>query len=55
VALEETGAALTPGIGYGEYGEGYFRIAVSVDKGKTVTALPRMHAAMGKVDFSKQK
>lgn len=31
VVLEKAGVVITPGIGYGQYGEGYFRIALTVD------------------------
>lgn len=51
MVLEKAGVIITPGIGYGEYGEGYFRIALTVDKGKMLTALQRMHQAIGQVEF----
>lgn len=40
--LEETGVVVTPGRGFGEYGEGYFRIALTVD-------VPRMKEAMDRI------
>jgi len=40
--LEETGVVLTPGIGFGSYGEGYFRIALTVDKQRLNEALERI-------------
>ncbi len=49
--LEKTGVIITPGNGYGEYGEGYFRIALTVDKERLQEAFDRMYAAIGKVDF----
>ena len=49
--LEKAGVIITPGIGYGQYGEGYFRIALTVDKGKMAVALERMYQAIGKVEF----
>ncbi len=52
MVLEKAGVIITPGIGYGEYGEGYFRIALTVDKGKIATALQRMYEAIGKVEFA---
>ena len=55
MVLEKAGVIITPGIGYGEYGEGYFRIALTVDKGKIATALQRMYEAIGQVDFTQQK
>ncbi|MGE5544353.1 MAG: LL-diaminopimelate aminotransferase [Bacillota bacterium] len=51
MVLEKAGVIVTPGIGYGEYGEGYFRIALTVDKGKIAIALQRMYQAIGQVDF----
>jgi LL-diaminopimelate aminotransferase len=40
--LEQTGIILTPGIGYGKYGEGYVRIALTVD-------VPRLNEAIGRL------
>ena len=40
--LEKTGIIVTPGIGYGEYGEGYVRIALTVDKKRIEEALNRI-------------
>jgi len=40
--LEKTGVVITPGRGFGEYGEGYFRIALTVD-------VPRMQEAMERI------
>ncbi len=40
--LDETGVVITPGRGFGEYGEGYFRIALTVDA-------ERMREAMGRI------
>jgi len=41
--LEKTGIIVTPGVGYGQYGEGYFRIALTVD-------VPRMKEAIGRLE-----
>jgi LL-diaminopimelate aminotransferase len=41
--LEKTGIIVTPGVGYGQYGEGYFRIALTVD-------VPRMQEAIGRLE-----
>jgi len=49
--LEKAGVIITQGIGYGEYGEGYFRIALTVDKDRMEEALQRMEKAIGKVEF----
>jgi len=51
VVLEKSGVIVTPGNGYGEYGEGYFRIALTVSKERLTEALARMSAALGKVEF----
>ncbi len=51
VVLDKTGVIITPGNGYGEYGEGYFRIALTVSKERLQEAFDRMYAAIGKVDF----
>jgi len=40
--LEETGVVVTPGNGFGIYGEGYFRISLTVDEGRLAEALERM-------------
>lgn len=49
--LEKAGVIITPGSGYGEYGEGYFRIALTVGKERMQEAFDRMYAAIGRVDF----
>jgi len=51
MVLEKTGVIITPGNGYGEYGEGYFRIALTVSKERMQEAFDRMYAAIGKVEF----
>ncbi|MBU4511519.1 LL-diaminopimelate aminotransferase [bacterium] len=40
--LEKTGIIVTPGIGYGEYGEGYVRIALTVDENRLGEAIERL-------------
>lgn len=49
--LEKAGVIITPGNGYGKYGEGYFRIALTVEKEKMQEAFNRMYSAIGKVEF----
>ncbi len=49
--LEKAGVIITPGNGYGEYGEGYFRIALTVGKERMQEAFDRMHKTLGKVEF----
>jgi LL-diaminopimelate aminotransferase len=43
--LEKTGIIVTPGIGYGEYGEGYVRIALTVDEKRLEEAIERIEKA----------
>jgi LL-diaminopimelate aminotransferase len=43
--LEKTGIILTPGIGYGQYGEGYVRIALTVDVPRLKEAIVRLEKA----------
>lgn len=47
--LEKTGVIVTPGSGYGQYGEGYFRIALTVDKERLQEAFDRIYENLGKV------
>ncbi len=49
--LEKAAVIVTPGNGYGEYGEGYFRVALTVDKSRIEEAFTRMADAIGKVEF----
>jgi LL-diaminopimelate aminotransferase len=49
--FEKTGVVITPGNGYGQYGEGYFRIALTVEKERMVEAINRLKDKVGKVEF----
>lgn len=49
IVLEKAGVVITPGIGYGERGEGYFRIALTIDKKRIEEAFARMRNAFGKL------
>lgn len=40
--LEKTGIIVTPGIGYGEYGEGFVRIALTVEEKRLEEAMERL-------------
>lgn len=51
VVLEKAGVIVTPGNGYGEYGEGFFRIALTVGVDRLKEAMDRMHNAIGKVEL----
>lgn len=40
--LEQTGVIVSPGIAYGSYGEGYFRISLTISEARLIEALERM-------------
>ena len=42
ILLEKTGIIVTPGIGYGEHGEGYARIALTVGEKRLEEAMGRL-------------
>ncbi|NMB41244.1 MAG: LL-diaminopimelate aminotransferase [Firmicutes bacterium] len=44
--LEKTGVVVTPGRGFGEHGEGYFRIALTVDEKRLQEAMDRIKGAV---------
>ncbi len=46
--LEKANVIITSGLGYGEYGEGYFRITLTVDKSRLEEAFERIYNAFGK-------
>ncbi|WP_206812898.1 LL-diaminopimelate aminotransferase [Paradesulfitobacterium ferrireducens] len=49
--LDKAGVVVTPGNGYGEYGEGYFRISLTVGTERLQEALKRMQQSLGKFEF----
>ncbi|WP_460000557.1 LL-diaminopimelate aminotransferase [Paradesulfitobacterium aromaticivorans] len=49
--LEKAGVVVTPGNGYGEYGEGYFRISLTLGTERLQEALKRMQQSLGKFEF----
>ena len=49
--LEKTGVIITPGLGYGSFGEGYFRISLTVDTERMKEAFSRIKEAFGKFEF----
>ncbi len=49
--LERTGVIITPGLGYGNFGEGYFRVSLTVEKDKIEEAFSRIKKEFGKFDF----
>jgi LL-diaminopimelate aminotransferase len=42
--LEDAGVVVTPGIGYGKYGEGYIRLSLTVPDQRLEEALARLRA-----------
>jgi LL-diaminopimelate aminotransferase len=40
--LEQTGVIVRPGNAYGNYGEGYFRISLTISEARLIEALERM-------------
>ncbi len=51
LVLEEAGIIITPGNGYGEAGEGYFRATLTVEEHLMKEAIARLKKALGKVEF----
>lgn len=49
--LEKAGVVLTPGNGYGEYGEGYFRISLTISTERLREALQRLKDKLEKFEF----
>ncbi|MBM7855731.1 LL-diaminopimelate aminotransferase [Desulfohalotomaculum tongense] len=49
--IEKTGVVITPGNGYGESGEGYFRISLTIPKERLEEAFRRMKESLGKLEF----
>jgi LL-diaminopimelate aminotransferase len=49
--LENAGVVITPGSGYGEHGEGYFRISLCIEKERIKEALDRMEKVFGKLSI----
>lgn len=45
--LERAGVVITPGIGYGQQGEGYFRISLTVPEARLEEAMARIRQAFG--------
>ena len=43
--LEKTGVLVVPGSGYGSFGEGFFRVSITIEKEKIREALSRMKKA----------
>jgi len=46
--LDETGVVVAPGVGYGDAGEGYFRISLTVPDDRLAEALERVRGALSR-------
>jgi len=49
LVLEKAGVVITPGIGYGDNGDRYFRIALTVEKERIAEAFARIKNAFGRL------
>ena len=49
--LEKAGVIITPGNGYGQYGEGFFRISITLADERIKEGLERLEKHLGKVQF----
>lgn len=49
--FDKTQVVITPGSGYGEGGEGYFRATLTTEEKRMKEAIERMKKALGKVEF----
>ncbi|MDA8212818.1 MAG: LL-diaminopimelate aminotransferase [Clostridia bacterium] len=49
--FEKSGVVVTPGNGYGEHGEGFFRISLCIEQERIQEALERIKQNIGKVEF----
>lgn len=47
LVLEKAAVVITPGLGYGKYGDGYFRISLTLDTERLQDAFARMKKAFG--------
>ena len=49
--FDKTRVVLTPGAGFGKYGEGYFRAALTTEETRMAEAIDRIRTAFGHFDF----
>lgn len=49
--FEKTKVVLTPGAGFGKYGEGYFRAALTIGESRLTEAMARLKKAFGRFEF----
>ncbi|HLE25374.1 MAG TPA: aminotransferase class I/II-fold pyridoxal phosphate-dependent enzyme, partial [Thermodesulfobacteriota bacterium] len=40
--LTESGIVVTPGVGFGKYGEGYIRVSITIAKERLIEAIERL-------------
>jgi len=48
LCLEKADVVVTPGCGFGKYGDGYFRLSAFGDRGKTIEAMDRLYKLLCK-------
>lgn len=53
--LEEIGVLVVPGIGYGDYGEGYIRISTTINEDRLMEALKRVKEFFGRDDWKSRR
>ncbi|NLN21346.1 MAG: LL-diaminopimelate aminotransferase [Syntrophomonadaceae bacterium] len=51
LVLEKTAVVITPGTGYGKYGEGYIRVCLTLQEERLQEAIARMKKAFGRFEF----
>ena len=51
LVLDKAAVVITPGLGYGERSDGYFRIALTQEVNRIQEALQRMEATLGTLEF----
>ncbi|MEW6446999.1 MAG: LL-diaminopimelate aminotransferase [Bacillota bacterium] len=51
--IEKAGVVVTPGNGYGKYGDGYFRISLTIPTDRLREAFDRIKRVLGRVSFEK--
>ena len=49
--FEKTKVVLTPGAGFGKYGEGFFRAALTIGESRLTEAMARLKKAFGRFEF----
>ncbi|MEW6182372.1 MAG: LL-diaminopimelate aminotransferase [Bacillota bacterium] len=49
--IDNAGVVITPGTGYGKYGDGYYRISLTIAGNRLREAMTRMKRILGKIEF----